>query len=177
LAGVAGTFVQCFCYLPLVTLLLPVFMSDELGYNYVSIGILFMVYNISSSAVTWLALKLPLNFERAFIPSAIYIFATFSLVFSGMFFPALLFALAFGRGFTIAFFEHGVSKVSIRSKNVSADIGLLHVPIRVAQFLSVLLSGIFTQLLGYGPVFAVIGASFVAFAFLSLRILTFDENH
>ncbi len=161
---------------PLVTLLLPAFMSEKLGYTYFSIGILFMAYNLTSAAVTWLALKTPLNIQRALIPSTIYLAATFTLAFSGLLFPALVLALAFGRGFTIAFFEHMVAKVSISSKNISVDIGWLHVPMRIAEFLSILLAGLLTQLLGYEPVFAAIGILFAVFVLLSYRILKLTEN-
>ena len=80
-------------------------------------------------------------------------------------------ALAFVRGYGIGFFEHAVVKVAKDSKNVSVDIGLLHAPMRLAEFSSVLVAGFLAQELGYAPVFVVTGACFGVFAFLSLRAI------
>jgi hypothetical protein len=91
---------------------------------------------------------------------------------SGFFFPACLFALAFVRGLSLGFFEHMVAKVTKDSRNVSADIGLIHVPMRLAEFSSVLAAGFIAQTLGYAPVFAATGVFFTVFSFMSLSLLT-----
>jgi uncharacterized membrane protein YagU involved in acid resistance len=80
-------------------------------------------------------------------------------------------ALAFVRGYGIGFFEHTVVKVAKDSKNVSVDIGLLHVPMRLAEFSSVLAAGFVAQTMGYAPVFVATGVCFGVFAFLCLHIL------
>jgi MFS family permease len=43
---------------PLLNLLLPVFMQQQLGYSYILIGVLFMLYNVVASVTTFLSLKL-----------------------------------------------------------------------------------------------------------------------
>lgn len=146
-------------------------MNQQLGYSYFSIGLLFMFYNMIASAITLLTLKTPLNFKRATVQTAVGLVTTFLLANSGFFFPAFLCALAFIRGFSIAFFEHTVAKVAKNSKNVSVDIGLLHVPMRFAEFFSVLAAGFVAQAAGYAPVFAATGIFFAAFSFLSLHVL------
>jgi MFS family permease len=156
---------------PLITLLLPVFMDQQLGYSYFSIGLLFMFYNLIASAITLLTLKTPLNFKRAIIQTTIGLVTTFLLANSGLFFPVFLCALALIRGFSVAFFEHLVAKVAKNSKSVSVDIGLLHVPMRFAEFFSVLTAGFVAQAVGYAPVFAATGIFFAAFSFLSLYVL------
>jgi hypothetical protein len=156
---------------PLITLLLPVFMDQQLGYSYVSIGLLFMFYNVVASATTLLTLKTPLNFRHATVQTMVGLVTTFLLASSGFFFPAFLFALAFVRGFSVAFFEHMVVKVFKNSKNVSVDIGLIHAPMRFAEFSSVLAAGFVAQAVGYAPVFAATGIFFAVFSFMSLHIL------
>ena len=79
--------------------------------------------------------------------------------------------LAFVRGYGIGFFEHAVVKVAKDSKNVSVDIGLLHVPMRLAEFSSVLTAGFLAQSFGYSQVFIATGTCFGVFCFLSLRAL------
>jgi MFS family permease len=156
---------------PAVTLLLPVFMNQQMDYSYLLIGALFMLYNIIASVTTFLTLKAQLNLKRAVIQSAIALLASIFLAGSGLFFPALLFALAFVRGFSIAFFEHSVAKATVNSRNVSVDIGWIHVPMRLAEFSSVLIAGFVVQAVGYAPVFAATGVSFAVFSFISLRQL------
>lgn len=156
---------------PLVTLLLPVFMEQELSYSYLDIGLLFMLYNLVASATALLTLRTPLNAKRAALQSAVALVSTFALAYSGLFFPALLFALAFVRGVSIAFFEHCVAKVAKDSRNVSVDIGWLHVPMRLAEFSSVLAAGFVVQAMGYAPVFAATGVFFVIFSVISLHQL------
>jgi MFS family permease len=156
---------------PLVTLLLPAFMDQQLGYSYILTGVLFMLYNVVSSLTTFLTLKAALSFRRAVIQSAVALVASILLAGSGLFFPALLFALAFARGFGVAFFEHLVHKVAKDSQNVCVDIGWLHVPMRFAEFGSVLSAGFVAQEAGYAPVFAAMGVFFAVFSFMSLHQL------
>ena len=156
---------------PLIVLLLPVFMNQQLGYDYITIGLLFMVYNAISAAATFFSLKRPLSFQRAIGLTAVSVVASFLLADSGLFFPAFLFLLAFVRGYGIGFFEHTVVKVAQDSKNVSIDIGLLHIPMRIAEFASVLAAGFLAQTFGFTPVFLTTGIFFGIYAFLSLHIL------
>jgi hypothetical protein len=155
---------------PLTTLLLPAFMNEQLSYNYISIGILFMIYNAISAIATYLTVKYSLDFSRALVLSIISITASFFLSWPSLFIACLL-ALSFVRGFGIGFFEHTVAKVAQDSKNVSVDIGLLHIPMRIAEFASVLAAGFLVQTFGFTPVFLTTGIFFGIYAFLSLHIL------
>jgi len=156
---------------PLVTLLLPAFMDQQLRYDYVSIGLAFMLYNLVASIVTFVTLKTSLGFGRVVVQSILALFATFLLAGSGFYFPALFLALAVTRGLGIGFFESIIAKVSKNRQTVSVDIGLLHVPTRFAEFASVLSAGFIAQFIGYEPVFAASGIFFAVFSVLSLYIL------
>ncbi len=157
-----------FATYPLITLLLPVFMAQELNYPYVLIGVMFMLYNAVSAAATYATLHLPLSFARAATLTILSTTASALLAGPIFLFPALLLVLAFVRGYGIGFFEHAVFKVAKDSKSISVDIGFLHVPMRFAEFSSVLAAGFIAQAIGYAPVFVAMGASFGVFAFLSL---------
>jgi MFS family permease len=156
---------------PLTTLLLPVFMSQQLSYNYITIGLLFMLYNVVSAFVTFLTMKKPLNFSRAIASTILSVIASSFLAMSGFFFPAFLLTLAFVRGYGIGFFEHTVAKVAKNSKNVSVDVAMLHVPMRLAEFSSILAAGFLAQTVGYAPVFIATGIFFGIFSFSCLHIL------
>lgn len=157
---------------PLTTLLLPAFMNQQLSYNYISIGVLFMIYNAISAITTYLTIKYSLNFARALVLSIISVAASFFLSWSSVFIACLL-ALSFVRGFGIGFFEHTVLKVVKDSKNISVDIGLLHAPMRIAEFSSILFAGFLVQYLGYMPIFLATGLFFAVYCFFSLFILKY----
>jgi hypothetical protein len=90
---------------------------------------------------------------------------------SGLLFPAVLLALGFIRGFGVAYFEHLVHKIAKDSKNVCVDIAWLHVPMRLAEFATIVSFGFLAQEVGYTPVFAVTGVFFALFSLMSVHQL------
>jgi MFS family permease len=171
LASVALMFNSLAVY-PLIVLVLPVFMNQELGYDYLTTGLLFMTYNAVSAAATFLSIKRTLSLMRALILVIVSVTASALMTISGFLFPLALLSLAFVRGFGISYFEHTVANVAKESKNLSVDVGLLHVPMRIAEFFSVLVAGFVVQSVGYLPVFLVTGACFGFFLALSIRVLS-----
>jgi MFS family permease len=156
---------------PLLQLLLPIFMQVQLGYDYITIGALFMLYNVAASVTTFLTLRVALTSKRAIALSIVALAASLILANSGLFFPAVLLFLGFVRGFGIAYFEHLVHKVAKDSPNVCVDIGWLHVPMRLAEFATILSFGFLAQVVGYTPVFAMTGIFWAAFSLMSVRQL------
>lgn len=158
-------------FYPLFALLLPVFMAQQLGYNYMTIGVAFMFYGLVAASVTFSTLKIPLNLRRVVVQSVIALSVTFLLANSGSYFLALFLILALADGLGISFFESIIAKASKNELTVSVDIGLLHIPMRIAEFTSVLLTGFVAQSFGYMPVFAASGVFFTIFSVLSLYAL------
>jgi MFS family permease len=156
---------------PLTALLLPVFMAQQLGYDYISIGMAFMLYSLITSSIALGTLKIPLGVGRVVTQSLIALFATFLLANSGIYFPALFLALALANGLGLGFFESIIAKATKNRMTVSVDIGLLNIPMRLAEFSSVLGAGLVAQSLGYLPIFVASGIFFVVFSVLSLYIL------
>ena len=157
---------------PLLTLLLPIFMEVHLGYDYITIGVLFMLYNVTASITTFLTLKVGLSVKRSVAQSTIALLASAVLASSGLLFPAVLLILGFVRGFSVSYFEHLVHKVAKNSKNICADIGWLHVPMRLAEFATIISFGFFAQVAGYTPVFVATGIFWTIFSLMSVRQLT-----
>ena len=170
LASVAVMFNSLATY-PLVNLLLPIFMSEKLGYSYIAIGTLFMLYYAISAAATWISVEQRLNWNRALALTLVSIVASIFLSGSGFIFPAALLILAFIRGYGVGYFEHAVLKVAKDSKNVSLDIGMLHVPMRLAEFSSLVAGGFIAQMLGYEPIFIACGAFMGVHVFMSLYVI------
>ena len=156
---------------PLGALLLPVFMAQQLGYGYIEIGIVFMLYNVISFLVAICTLKIGLKNGRFVVQSLVALFATFLLANSGSYFPALLLILAVANGLGLGVFESIIARVTENRATVSVDIGLLNIPMRFAEFSSVLVAGFVVQSVGYLPVFVTSGILFAAFSILSLYVL------
>ena len=156
---------------PLVTLLLPVFLNQNLGCDYLTIGLIFLLFNVVTGVAAFFSLKRPLSLQRALILTAISIVASFFLSsFNIAFFLALI-ALAFVRGYGIGYFEYTILKVIKKPENVSVDIGLIHTPQRIAEFASILAAGFLVQIIGYTPVFVAIGAFFGFYALIALYVI------
>ena len=158
-------------FFPLTNLLIPVFMVQEIGYDYFTVGIGYMLYNFIASIVIFGTLRFSLGIRRVILQSSIAIFASFLLALSNYYFFGLFLALAVAEGLGWAFYESIIAKATKDKSSVSVHIGLLIVPLRFAEFGSVLYSGLIAQNIGYAPVFASSGIFFSIFSFLALYLL------
>ncbi len=163
-------------FFPLLNLLLPVFMVQEIGYDYLTVGIAYMLFNFIASIVILGTLRLSLGIKRVILQCSIALFATLLLASSNYYFFALFLALAVAQGLGWVFYESIIAKATKDRLNVSADIGLLIVPLRFAEFGSVLYAGLIAQNLGYAPVFASSGIFFLIFSFLAFYLLRKTEK-
>jgi predicted MFS family arabinose efflux permease len=161
---------------PLLYLILPVFMVQELGYGYITIGLMYMFYNLFSSAVTFAALRTSLNAKRAIFQSSLAIFATFLVSNFLGYFPLLFLVLAISEGLCMGFFESIIAKTTKKSVCISVDIGLLHIPMRISEFLSILYAGFIAESVGYMPVFVLSGIFFFIFSISSWYFLKKEKG-
>lgn len=161
---------------PLIYLLLPVFMTQQLEYSYTTIGIVYMMYNVIASAAGFGALKFSLGIKRSILQSGIVIFTSFLLVYSNFYFLGFLMALALAHGLGWGFIESIIAKVTKGKPSVSVDIGLLIVPTRLAQFASLLYVGFIAQSIGYAPIFVSTGILFSVFSVLALYFLRKESS-
>jgi hypothetical protein len=158
-------------FYPLLNLLIPVFMAQQLGYSYVTIGIAFMFFNLIASAIIFSTLKSSLGIKRAILQSAIALLSLIVLAYSNSYFLGLFLLLAVAEGLGMGFFESIIAKATKNKPSVSIDIGLLHVPFRFAEFASLLYAGFIAQNIGYTPVFVSCGIFFAIFSFLALYLI------
>jgi MFS family permease len=155
----------------LLFLLLPVFMAQQLGYSYVSIGMAYMLYKIISSTVTFGTLKTSFKLERAILQSLLFFIATFLLANSNNFFIIPFLTLALAEGLGIGFFESVIAKATKNGSSISFDIGLLQTPMRFAEFVSLLFAGFVAKSKGYMLIFVLSGIFYSIFSILSWYVL------
>jgi MFS family permease len=156
---------------PMIYLVLPLFMSKQLGYNYITIGAAFMLFNLLYGFVTLATLKRNLGLKRVVLQTAVVLLAVFPMVAAGYYFPAFLLTLASGYGLAIGFFESIIAKATRDRPGVSLDIGVLSIPTRLAEFASVLSAGFVIQFFGYFPMFVASGVFFAVFSLSALYVL------
>jgi len=170
LASITSVFFSLAFY-PLLNLLLPVFMVQEIGYDYLTVGLAYMLYTFLASIVILGTLRFPIGIKRVILQSLIALIATFLLASSNYYFFAFFVALSVADGLGTVFYESVIAKATKNNPNVSIDIGLLIVPLRFAEFGSVLYAGVIAQNLGYTPVFAASGIFFTIFSVLAFYVL------
>lgn len=154
---------------PLTSLVLPVFMSRELGYSYMMIGGIFMAYSIITALTVFITMKTPLNLARAIVQSIIYLVACILLPStSEALLPVFIVLLAVAGGLGTRFYESIIAMVSKdRRETLSIDIGILHIPMRITEFTSLILYSILTEKYGYQTPFILSAISYIAFSILS----------
>lgn len=156
---------------PLVSLLLPAYMNLSLGYNYLTIGLLFMLYNAVAGIAAFFSLRRTLNLQRALALTVFSVAASMFLTLGNAAFTTALLVLAFVRGYSIGYFEYTIIKVTRNSNNISVDIGLIHLPQRIAEFASLMFAGYLAQSVGYAPVFVALGSCFGLYALIAFYVI------
>ena len=146
-------------------------MAQQLGFSYVTIGIAYMGFNLVASLVVFSTLKSSLGSKRVIIQFIIAIFASFFLAASNYYFLPMFLMLAISEGLGMGFFEAIIAKAVKDKPSFSIDIGLLHIPMRFAEFASLLYTGFIAEKFGYAPVFAFSGIFFLFFSILALYFL------
>jgi len=154
---------------PLTSLVLPIFMSRELGYSYMMIGGIFMAYSIITALTVFTTMKTPLSLTRAIIQSAIYLVACILLPStSETLLPVFIVLLAVAGGLGTRFYESIIAMVSKdRRETLSIDIGILHIPMRITEFTSLILYSLLTEKYGYQTPFVLSGVGYFIFSILS----------
>jgi MFS family permease len=168
---------------PLVTLLLPAYMNLSLGYDYLTIGLLFLLYNAVAGAAAFFSLRRSLSAQLAAALTVLSVAASVFLTGSNAAFAVALLVLAFVRGYSIGYFEYTIIKVTRNSSNISVDIGLIHVPQRIAEFASLMFAGYLAQTVGYAPIFVFLGSCFGLYVLFPRSVIKkrdaapLTENH
>ena len=154
---------------PLTSLVLPVFMSRELGYSYMMIGGIFMAYSIITAITVFTTMKTPLNLTRAIVQSIIYLVACILLpTTTEALLPVFIVLLAVAGGLGTRFYESIIAMVSKdRRETLSIDIGILHIPMRITEFTSLILYSILTEKYGFQTPFILSGLAYSIFLMCS----------
>lgn len=81
-----------------------------------------------------------------------------------------------GEGFSHVIFEALIATTTKGLSSTSTDIGILHIPMRLAEFATIFAGGFIIEAVGYFPIFALSAVSFLIFALLALHCLTVNRG-
>jgi hypothetical protein len=153
---------------PLFNMILPVYMAKILGYDYMGIGFMIAIYNITSSLTIYLTLNKPLNVARAVTQSTVYFLACIGIAKYTNLLPILMIVMAFADGLGAKFYEAIIVKATRnRHETISVDIGVLHIPMRIFESTALIIFGLIVEILGYDAVFIISGLAYISFSILS----------
>ncbi|MEM4707905.1 MAG: MFS transporter [Candidatus Anstonellales archaeon] len=148
----------------LVMFALPLFMKEQLGLSYEEIGVLFTIFYVASAIGSFITLKK--DFQLYFLP--LMVFLSLSIIFLPLspaeYFFILFVIFSLSYGILFAFHEYIIAKETKGSKTVSLDIGVLHIPTRIAQTIVLILGGFLAQIFGFVSVFLLSFFMFVGFS-------------
>ena len=158
---------------PIFYLVAPIFMRVERGLGYDTIGYVIAGYFLLNTLSTWAGARFGIQFRSLALAQAL-IFGTgcafIALMGSSLFIPFFL-LLAVADGLSLVMFEAVIAKATKGKPSVSTDIGFLHVPFRIAEFVSIIFAGFAFQYLGYPVVFSVSALAFAAYSYMGWRLL------
>ncbi len=151
--------------------LLPVYLSSSLGLPYEQTGLLMALLSIATAATSIALMRLDMSKRTLIALSLAAVPALALFPFAGTNVVPLLLVLAFGTGCSNIVAEYILVDQVYRSRDVSTEIGVLYVPLRIGEFLFLSLGGLVISDFGYAPPFAILAASVALFVVFGRRVI------
>jgi MFS family permease len=151
----------------------PIFMKVQFFLIPRKIGELFAIFYLISTISTFVGLKFKLSILRIVFFQILFLsLSTFLIPFSTLaLFPFFFLILAVGNGFSLIIFEKIIADATSGLQSTSTDIGILHIPQRLSEFVTVFAAGFLIERFGFFSIFAISGFSFLLFSIFSYLIL------
>ncbi|RZN33709.1 MAG: hypothetical protein EFT35_10270 [Methanophagales archaeon ANME-1-THS] len=162
----------------LLDFVFPIFMKTQLLLSYAQIGEFMALFYLISSLATFLTLKLKVPYPGILVLQLLFFLPAVLMLSVGshVSFPFLFTILALGEGLSHVIFEALIATTTKGLISTSTDIGILHIPMRLAEFATVFAGGFIIEKCGYFPIFALSAFSFLLFSSLSLNCLKSDSE-
>ncbi len=156
----------------LIMFVFPIFMVGQLQFSYQEIGLFLTIFYMLSALASYItSLKINMFERMLFLMCVLSISLVLIPMSSGGLFVLLFFLFSFSFGVLFAFHEFIIAKETKNSDMVSTDIGVLHIPTRIAQTLVLVGGGFLAQTFGFFPVFLISFLMFIAFAIVVYKLI------
>lgn len=166
-----SSFLQILVWIPFNVVsyfLLPIYLKTNLNYSIEQTGFFVALFLSLIGVVSIVAQKIKVGLRSLFALSFLIAIGFFLfIVTSSPILPILVLAIGMGASNILA--EYLLSKSITHSKEVSTDIGLMFVPLKLVEFLVYLCSGFVISSFGYSPIFILCSISILAFLFFSKK--------
>lgn len=152
--------------------LLPVYFVKGAGMSYDQAGFLLALLSLATAILALLSMRWNLDKQALSLAVGMAAPALVAIPFLPLYLLPLLLVVAFSSGCANIITEYILADQVYRSKNPSADIGAIFVPLKVAEFILLSASGFMIASFGFGSVFAACAlflAIFAAAGFILLR--------
>lgn len=154
-----------------LSLILPLFLRD-LGYGYWLIGVAIAMYYVVSAVSTFLYMKMKWGKKAIWVGALAFLAGGILLpLLDGIWALPLVAVMGIGDGMATPLWEALIFNSAGKSRNVSSDIALLHMPSNLSNAVCLAAAGVFVKLWGYWIVFFLCGGLFVFSFYLSFELL------
>jgi hypothetical protein len=157
-----ASLLQLLIWLPcnmLVAFLIPIYLVAELKLPYEQVGAILALLSLASAAFALLFVRMKLSNHTLMLMTLLGVPALVLLPMlgTGGLFLLVLVAVTFGCCNIVS--EYILVDVVFRSKDVSSDIGVLYLPLKVAEFLFLSIGGLAIAAFGFAPLFYALALS------------------
>jgi len=170
-----STILQMLIWLPynmLFGFLLPLYLNSTLKMGYAEIGVTLALLSLATAGSALLFMKMNLSKRLLLFLTALSVPALIAFPLLGVQGLALFAILAIGMGCGNIIGEYILVDQVYRSKDVSTDIGVLYAPLKIAEFLFLLIGGMVIGTAGFAPLFFISALSLGLFVILGRSILS-----
>jgi predicted MFS family arabinose efflux permease len=157
--------------------LAPLFMLQGLNMGYELIGGALAIMLLITGIFTLIKLYLKIPVRILSIMTVLFMASAFvllPLVPSAFWILIIIFAI--GHGSASILYEEILGNATKKSKDLSTDFGVIHVPLRIAEFISFALAGFVVSNFGFAPLFFACAISITIFGLFSLFYFS-DNRH
>ncbi len=164
-----ASLLQLLIWLPynmLQAFLIPLYLISDLKLDYYEVGIILAMLSLATAGISILLMRLRLSNRALLSLTLISVPALILIPILGKAGLVLLILVAISFGCSNIVGEYILVEAVRKSKDVSSDIGVLYIPLKMAEVLFLSLGGLVIATAGFSPLFFCLAASIGLFVFL-----------
>jgi MFS family permease len=155
----------------LLAFLLPLYAYSFLGFDYYATAAVVAVFSLVTAAANLAALKLRMGLNSLLFFTLMKVPAFVLIPFVGPDIMPLVIVLAIGSGCGNILSEYVLTSQVSRLKDISTEIGVIYLPLRVSEFLFMSVGGLVILIHGYDLLFYACGLLTVIYVLFAKGVL------
>ncbi|MGV8085439.1 MAG: MFS transporter [Candidatus Bilamarchaeum sp.] len=151
--------------------ILPLYLHSSLGFSYEQTGLYLATYILGVGVVASLLRFLKVDIRKLYLLSGLIFIGYILMPLFGLNIIVPILLIAIGNGCSNIIAEYILSDQILRSKDVSTDIGLTYVPLKIVEFIFYLSGGLLIAVFGYWFLFIICALSIALFLILARKTI------